>query len=518
MKRHYYGLLLWLSSLSLAGASFNPIFTSAMVLQRDARVRVYGEGEDGETVTLVFKGQTQKASVAKGGWEVWLDPLPADGQGADMVLSARSGTTRLSDILVGDIWVLGGQSNMFRGMQAYPRLRESLERMNEPWLRVFMVDPNLPPTEQRTTHFKTHADRGWTEAVYAGEEKKKEFLGALSPAGYFFACHLTKEKRVPVGLIMACLGATSAQAWTPREVLQAQPALRAYLEADAAITPNTKRPYMVHTSWLYNGVVYPLTRFTIKGVLWYQGESNARQAENYRVLFPELIQAWRRDWGQGDFPFIFAQLASYDGVGWDQLGFSWAVVRESQAAALRLPNTGMITLIDAGEATDIHPSDKPTAGYRFYMKARQVAYGEELVASGPVFRTAKSEGSAMRLTFRNVGGGLMVRPVAMPKGNSPEAGNAHADSAWLRSPGDQLTGFTVCGADQKFVPAEATIVSRDTILVRAATVAQPVAVRYAWANFSLANLYNREGFPAEPFRTDAFPLPPPAAFLGAKKR
>ena len=518
MKKTYLFLLIAIQVSGLQGATLNPIFTSGMVLQRDAKVRVYGEGKDGEMVTIAFKGQTKNAKVEKGSWEVFLDPMKADSAGAEMVLASPGVTNHLAGILVGDVWVLGGQSNMYRGFEAFPTLKEDMEKMNEPLIRIFFVDPNIKNAEQRTTHFKTRLDLGWTPAVYSGDEQVQEFLKGLSPAGYFFACNLVKGKQVPVGLIMACLGSTQAQNWTPQEVLQNNPALTQYFDADKDIKPDARRPYMAHTCWLYNGVVYPITRFTIKGVLWYQGESNAKQAENYRILFPEMIKAWRRDWNQGDFPFIFAQLASYDGVGWDKLGSSWAVVRESQSAALNLPNTGMITLIDAGEAKDIHPASKQTAGYRFYMKARQVAYGEDIIASGPVFSSAKKEGDALRITFKNVGEGLVLRQVSMPKNKTSSDETKNNPVIWLRSPADQLVGFTICGADQKFVPAKTEIVSKDSVLVRSTEVSDPVAVRYAWANFSLANLYNKEGFPAEPFRTDKFDLPPPEAFFPKKAR
>jgi sialate O-acetylesterase len=509
MKSTLRLLLFIIQSLGLQSASLNPIFTSEMVLQRNTKVRVYGEGGDGEQVTIVFKGQTKSAKVENGAWEVFLDPMQADCTGSEMVFSSRDGTVRLNGILVGDVWVLGGQSNMYRGLSSYPLLKDRMENMNEPMIRIFFVDPNIPRTDQRTTRFKTRFGMGWTAAVYGVNEKTQDFLKGLSPAGYFFACNLAKGKQVAVGIIMACLGATAAQNWTPREVLQEDLALHQYLEADKAIAPNTNRPHMAYTSWLYNGVVYPVTRFAIKGVLWYQGESNAKQAENYRILFPAMIKAWRRDWGQGDFPFVFAQLASYDGS-------SWAIVRESQCAALALPNTGMITLVDAGDAGDIHPSDKETAGYRFYMKARQVAYGEDIVASGPVFSHVQQAGDSMRITFGNVGEGLAVRQVSMPGKRAPTAETEDDSITRLYSSSDRLAGFTICGADRRFVPAEAEIVSVDSILVRSSDVPNPVAVRYAWANFCLANLYSEAGLPAEPFRTDRFELPSSDAFSSEK--
>ena len=510
MKRVCLVVMGLLHGAAVFGAEFNPVFTEGLVLQRDARVRIYGEGKDGERVTVSFKGQTLRTTVKAGAWEVVLEPMKADRNGAELRLACGREKSRLKDVLVGDVWVLGGQSNMYRGFNSYPPLKAEMEAMNQPLIRLFIVEPKrLENAEKRKTDF-TIRGTGWTPVVYGNDEETQDFLKGMSPAGYFFAKNMVKEKGVPVGLLTACLGATSAQQWTPREVLEGNEALKQYLEPDGKGE--------VHASKLYNGVVYPITRFTVKGVLWYQGESNAKQAENYRILFPEMIKAWRKDFGRDELPFIFAQLASYDGVGWDQLGTSWAVLRESQTKALELPNTGMITLIDAGEKKDIHPANKQTAGYRFFMKARQLVFGEKIIADGPVFDSAQAEGGAMRITFSHVGGGLTVQQVSMPANNTSKPESRDDPIEWVRSPSDQLTGFSICGADQKFVPAEAKIISPNTVRVHAPEVPNPVAVRYAWANFSLANLYNKEGFPAEPFRTDSFALPEPEAFQKKKKR
>lgn len=490
---------------SLPGADFNPVFRDHMVVQRDARVRVYGTGADGERVTLRFRGQAVEAEAVDGRWQAFLEPMPVAVEGSPMILSCNGAETRLNDVLVGDVWVLGGQSNMYRGMWAYPPLAETMVTMNQPLIRVFFVEPKRLKDAARRKRDFTIRGIGWTPVVYLGADgETQRFLSGISPTGYFFAVNLVKDKQVPVGLISACLGGTSAQAWTPREVFAANPLLKHYLDDPAAST-------------LYNGVVYPITGFTVKGILWYQGESNAKAAEEYRVLFPEMIEAWRKDFGQGDLPFIYAQLASYHRVGWDKLGWSWAVLRESQAKALALPNTGMATLIDAGEYMDIHPAAKQVAGYRLYMKARQVAYGEELVASGPVYLTARTEGKAIRVTFGNTGGGLCIREVAMPENNTSKGPRKGGPITYLRSPADRLVGFTICGPDRTFVPAEATIVAEDAVLVRADGIDAPLAVRYAFANFTLANLYNQEGFPAEPFRTDSFQIPPREAFWPALK-
>lgn len=476
-----------------------------MVLQRGKKVRVYGSGQDGERVTVSFKGQTRTTVTKAGDWELFLDPMTADTSGATMVLNGLHGETRLSHIVVGDVWVLGGQSNMYRNFNAYPPLYETMQSMNQPLIRYFFVEPKkLTDNDNPKSTFSTRNDWNWYPAVFGNHDAGGNPVRGMSPAGFFFARHIVEDKKIPVGLISASLGSTSIEPWTPRHALEGDPKLQAALDK-------------THTSKLYNGVVYPITRFAIKGILWYQGESNAKwNAENYRHIFPAIINGWRKDFGQGDIPFIFAQLASYDRLGWDRVGYSWAILRESQAAALKLPNTGMITLIDAGDEADIHPASKDIAGYRFYMKAREVAYGEKVISSGPVFQSAKVIGSEVHLKFSNTGKGLLVKQVSMPAKSTSEGDTAKQE--YRRSPGDRLIGFAICGADRSFVEATARIVGKDTVIVTSDTVAKPEAVRYAWKNFSLANLYNQEGFPAEPFRTDSFPLPPPEVIWPALKR
>lgn len=480
--------------LVLRGAELDRIFRSGMVLQRDAKVRIYGNGPDGEEVSIELKGQAKSAVVRQGEWEVFLDPIPADRVGAALVLRSKSAQAKLEGVLIGDVWLLGGQSNMYRGFGAYPTLAGEMRAINDPTIRALLIEPNIPPTTKPTRTFKTRFGSTWTTLVYGRDRETDRLIQELSPIGYFFARELVLEKGVPVGLIMACLGSTAAQCWVPQEVLVNQPALRHYFKADKAIAPGTPRPHMLHTSWLYNGVIHPITRFTIKGFLWYQGESNAKEPEEYRILFPELIRAWRQAWAEGDVPFIFAQLASYGGVKWDRSAQAWAFMRESQMAALSLPNTGMVTLIDTGEIDNIHPADKQVAGHRFYLKARAVAYGEDIVSSGPVYSSARFEADAVVISFANTGAGLVVKESRLEAGHQTEK---------VSRP--KLAGFSVCCTDGNFVPADAEIISPDSVRIWSKQITKPAAVRYAWENYSLANLYNLEGFPCEPFRTDRFP-------------
>lgn len=230
---------------------------------------------------------------------------------------------------------------------------------------------------------------------------------------------------------------------------------------------------------LFNAMISPLLNYRIKGVIWYQGESNAGRPEEYKELFPALIRDWRARWGQGDFPFLFVQLANFMEARPRPSESNWALLREAQLEALALPNTGMAVAIDIGEWNDIHPLNKKDVGKRLALAARRVAYGEkEAVHSGPIYRSMKAEGSKIVLSFCNIGSGL-------------EAGG-----------GNELRHFAIAGADRRFTWAEARI-EKDKVVVWSEEVPEPVAVRYAWAdNPAGANLYNKEGLPASPFRTD----------------
>jgi sialate O-acetylesterase len=241
-------------------------------------------------------------------------------------------------------------------------------------------------------------------------------------------------------------------------------------------------------------MIAPVIPYAIKGVTWYQGESNANQAMEYRTLFPLMITDWRQRWGLGDFPFLFVQLACFSP------GQNWALLRESQLKTLALPDTGMASAVDIGDPTFIHPQDKLDVGLRLALAARHIAYGQNIVFSGPIYDSMKVEGGAIRISFTQAGGGLVVGhapwiPVSVQK--NPVSTT-------------ELESFTIAGADKKWVPAQARI-DGNSVVVSSADVTQPVAVRYGWANAPRCNLYNKEMLPASPFRTDDWPELPPAA-------
>ena len=239
---------------------------------------------------------------------------------------------------------------------------------------------------------------------------------------------------------------------------------------------------------LFNGMIAPLIPFAIKGVIWYQGEDNGGNPLPYRTLFPRLITDWREKWGEGDFPFLWVQLAGWAGNG-GPAGNNWPLLREAQAMTLSLPKTGMATAVDIGDAYDIHPIDKASVAARLALAARKVAYGQDVVDQGPVFDKMTVTGNSARVTFTNPGGGLKIgSPPRKPLHEAP-------------TPTDKLLGFVISGADKKFVPADAKI-DGDAVIVSSPDVPSPVAVRYWWAHSTQANLYNNAGLPALPFRTD----------------
>jgi sialate O-acetylesterase len=340
--------------------------------------------------------------------------------------------------------------------------------------------------------------------------------GGFSAVGYFFGRDLHKELGVPVGLINTSWGGTPAESWTTRPTLEEDPefvpiverwnqarenypeqkkkheeALAKWKEevqkakAEGKQPPRQPSPPLFERKQyepasLYNGMIAPLIPYAIKGAIWYQGESNAGRAYQYRSLFSAMIRDWRREWGQGAFPFLFVQLANFMAREPEPADSAWAELREAQSVALRLPKAGQAVIIDIGEADNIHPKNKQDVGYRLALNALAIAYGRDIVYSGPTFKSMELEGDRIRLHFDHIGGGLEA------KGGGP------------------LKGFAIAGEDGKFVWADAAI-EGDAVVVRSAQVAHPVAVRYAWANNPECNLYNKEGLPASPFRTDTWP-------------
>jgi sialate O-acetylesterase len=417
------------------------VFGNNMVLQRGMKVPVWGKAAAGEkvTVTLLDQKKTTKADK-KGNWSVKLDELKAGGP-YEMTVSGNKNTVTFKNVLVGEVWVCSGQSNMQWTIANTDKEGKSVADAKLPELRL--------------------NSGTWLECT-------PETAHKFSATAYYFGRDLQKALGMPVGLINRSVGGTSARLWTSKSAIEAAPAMKPFL---ADLFPKDKGGGIGN---LYEGNIRPLIPYAMRGVIWYQGESDANRPEEYTHLFKTLIRSWRADWGQGDFPFLFAHLGAIGGPVKDANQVGWGPIREAQSAALELPATAVAAFHDSD--ADLHPRRKDLVGARLALAARAIAYGEKIVYSGPAFDGVKFEGDKAIVSFKHVGGGLVVK-------------------------GESLKGFAVAGKDGKFVMADAKI-EGDKVVVSSKSVSAPAFVRYAFASNPQATLYNREDLPALPFRTD----------------
>ena len=491
-----------------AEVSLPDVLSDSMVLQRGVGVPVWGRAEPGESVTVSFAGQTKKTTAGTDGrWRVWLDPLRANATAQVLTVSGKN-RIELKDVLVGEVWLVAGQSNMQFTLAETREAKEAIAAASHPEIRLFNVS--------RQVAFK-HRPPPLATWKATTPESVRDF----SAAGYYFAVEIRKELGVPVGIINSSYGGSQAEAWTPVEYLNANPELKATVErtkvwdeerprvkveyaeqikrwreeADKARAagarpspsppvPDALREYRIASS-IYDGMVEPLIPFPVRGAFWYQGESNEARAEQYGTLLPTMIRAWRERWGQGDFPFGIVQLPNYRDPKDEPADEAWSHLREWQRRTARsTKNAGLIVTIDVGEARDIHPKNKLDVGRRMARWALAEVYGRKLTPTGPMFKSMKVGGSKIVLTFEDVGAGLKIRD------------------------GDRLQEFAVAGEDRKWHWAEARIVGKDRVEVWSKDVPRPVAARYAFNNNPRRpNLTNDTGLPAAPFRTDDWPDP-----------
>jgi sialate O-acetylesterase len=450
-------------SVSLAS-----IFSDHMVLQRDMRVPIWGQAKPGAKVEVKLDGAAKETTAdADGKWKVTLDSLPAGGP-HELSVSSGDEHLNLTDVMVGEVWIASGQSNMEWPLSKAKDAEKEIAAADLPDIRFIDV-PNQTANHPRAS-FKT---KGWQAC-------KPDNVGGFSAVAFFFARNLHDNLHVPIGLIGCNWGGTRMEAWTSEEALSASPTFAPAVKAadspladPAAQAARKNNPNEL--SALFNGMVSTVVPYGIRGVIWYQGEANAGKHDQYAELSKLMIADWRNRWGQGEFPFLLVQLAAFEPGG-----ESWPFLREAQFRTLETPNTGMAVAIDIGEQKDIHPKNKQDVGARLALAARAVAYGEKVEYSGPVYREMKPEGRAIRIAFDHVGGGLEAK--------------------------GELKGFQVAGADGKYVPAEAKIEGSD-VVVSSKEVADPQAVRYDWSAFPDGTLYNTDGLPAVPFRTDKQPGP-----------
>ncbi|MBM3856543.1 MAG: sialate O-acetylesterase [Verrucomicrobia bacterium] len=568
----FYFIFLFFVGITYADVTLPAIFGDHMVLQQGTSLPVWGEADPGERVTIKFVGQEVTTTARKDRqWRVNLRPVYLRSS-PDVLIVDGKNHLEFSDVLVGDVWLCSGQSNMAFPLREADGGEAAVIHDEDDQLRFFVVP------QKRALQPQRNLEGRW-------ERCSRDSAAAFSAVGYFFGRDLRMATGMPIGLIGSYCGATSAQAWMSLHALQQVPSFSHYLaeyyqivrdfpknqetydqrkinhEQDlAAWEEQVGTPYQAELAdWklkckeacskllaqplkpdplcpkpmpplepeggvtaptmLFNGMIAPLIPYAITGVIWYQGESNENQespyswmvslpkstistkipsAFEYRRLFQRLIQSWRAAWGQGPFPFYFVSLAGFRKSTLDPIEMliddegsltpGWAWLREGQEVALALPETGMVVTTDLGNPNDIHPKDKLDVGRRLALLARKNLYAQQVVASGPSYRSIQQEGNKIRVTFDNVGKGLTV---AAPPW--------HYDGTTVIP--HSLQGFAIAGDDRRWYDAVAFIEGND-VIVSSEFVLKPTAVRYNWKDNPTGNLYNREGLPAAPFRTD----------------
>jgi len=488
-----------------ADVTLAPLFTDHAVLQRDKPVPVWGTADAGERVSIAFHGQSRETTAsADGRWIVFFDALAADPQGTELTATAKN-TIVLHDVVVGEVWLCSGQSNMEFAVKQAANADKEIAAANFPLIRHVKINRTVATAPAATV--KTS---GWQSA-------SPQAVGNFTAVGYFFARDIFQKIGVPIGLVNSSWGGTPIESWMSPAAFASDPAFKVVAqrwEQDLADYPVKKPAYdakfadwrqaeaaakakgpAAHAaflkqrpweraprgpgdSWtpsgLFNGMINPLLPYALRGALWYQGESNADRASEYHALFAAMITAWRQHFGQDDFPFYWVSLANYKEPSDD--GATYAFLREAQTQTLDLPNTGQALAIDIGNPADIHPTNKQDVGRRLALLAKNRVYGITGDDTGPTFANLIREGAALRVKFTHADGGLIAH-------DKP------------------VQSVEVAGADKIFHPATAKL-QRDTMLVSAPEVREPVAVRYAWKNSPDANLFNGEGLPAVPFRSD----------------
>lgn len=473
MRRQLLAFVLGLltATTGQAAVKLPKVFGDSMVLQRNSDVAVWGWADKGEAVKITLAGATAEVKAGEDG--KWLAKIKTgDAGGPHEMTIAGSNTITIKDVLVGEVWLCSGQSNMEWPVAASLNPQEEAAAANYPQIRMIKVKNTAAESPQEDIQGE------WKICTPANTP-------SFSAVGYYFARHLNKELKVPVGIINSSWGGTICEAWASKPALEANPDFAPMLERSKTFEPGKPN----QASVLFNGMINPIVPYGIRGALWYQGESNRSRAAQYRTLFPAMIADWRKQFGQGDFPFGFVQLAPYKYVGNnnpdDPGKLELAEIWESQTAALKHPNIGMAVTTDISNLTDIHPKNKQDVGLRLGLWALGTVYktlGEDTTAfTSPLYASHQVEGSSIRVKFAHANGGLVAKD------------------------GKPLTFFQICGEDKKFVAAEAKI-EGDSVIVSAAAVEKPVAVRFAWHELAEPNLFNKTGLPASPFRTDDFLL------------
>jgi sialate O-acetylesterase len=488
-------MLSGLVGVTRADVKLPAIFTDHMVLQQGQKNRVWGTATPGEKVTVSIGQQQQVATAdAAGKWQVSLDPLPVNREPATLTIKGNN-TVTISDVLVGEVWICSGQSNMQWSVNQSND--PDLERLTANYPQIRLITVPQVGTQEPQDDFNGR----WSVC-------SSDTVGDFSAVGYFFGRQLHKTLGVPIGLIDNAWGGSACEAWVRRDLLASKPeygpllgrwveeeqnydqnvaafeARVAAAKAEGKTPPPANQHPRVRMQGqhrpanIYNGVLKPTIGYGIRGVIWYQGESNVGRAYQYRELFPLMIQSWRDEWQQGDFPFYYVQLADYLAEKPQPGESAWAELREAQTMTMsKLPNTGQAVIIDSGEGKDIHPKNKLVVGKRLARWALAKDYGISIAHRSPEYASMAKTGNKVTLTFDHVGG---FRPFDVP----------------------ECRGFAIAGEDRVWVWAQGRVTGPNTIEVWSDAVQNPVAVRYGWADNPVVNVYSNDGLPLTPFRTD----------------
>lgn len=438
------------------GLALPSIFSDHMVLQQQEEILIWGTCRENDNITITFLDCKYQAEVYNNIWQVQIEPLPAGGP-YDMTIEAKKDRIVLKDILIGEIWVCGGQSNMAFTLTNSLDGNIEIKNSYNPQIRLFSQTAagNKEPAYDVIGGI-------WNECTPGN-------AGGFSAVAYFFGRELQKRLNAPVGLIVAAVGASQIQDWMSIETLHSdEQYLSTYVE--------DKRSF-VKPSHLYNQMLAPFFNYAIKGAIFYQGESNANRGEPaiYSAMLKDMICNWRKGWRQSDFPFLFVQLAAFNAPKSE----NWALVREAQLNVyLNYPNTYMISAVDLGEQNNIHPLNKKEVGRRLSLAARASVYNEDIEYSGPIVKNAKFEEGKIIIKFDHADRGLLLKD-------------------------DHANGFKISGEDGKFIDAQIEITGKDALTVWSDKINNPVEIRYAWEGYPVVSLFNNDRLPASPFRLKA---------------
>ncbi|MEJ1974608.1 MAG: sialate O-acetylesterase [Lacunisphaera sp.] len=503
----------WGGVTAVGKVSLPAIFGDHMVLQQGSPLSVWGWADSGEPVRVAW-GREERCTVtdAEGKWRVDLPPLAGSTEPGTLRVRG-SNEVLFTDVLISDVWLCSGQSNMFFPLRQAEGGAAAIAAANHPAMRLFLVPRRISWTSQADLAGVHRASEGHWIVCRPDDPAVAEF----SAVGFFFGRQLLAERGQPIGLISSAYGGSPAEAWMSEPALAADLRLAHYageFEQMKRDLPHAEAEYFAHVlpEWqarqaalasapaqpgaanraprpplvpgsnqrvpvvLFNGMIAPLVPFGLKGVIWYQGESNAvteAQALEYKTLFPALIADWRSRWNRPELPFLYVQLSAFSTPQ------PWPLLRQAQLEALAVPHTGMAVSIDVGAEHDIHPRNKEVIGQRLARLALHEVYGGEGAYSGPLLASLARQGNRLRLKFDQVGGGLVTG------GNAADAGKP-------------VEGFSVAGTDGEYLAAEA-VIEGDTVAVWNRSIRDPASVRYGWASYPRVNLYNRDGLPASPF-------------------